>query len=201
MSWPPKIHRVTRSNNPDPGLHDSTSSNQSQLFFRRWIINMDIFHFHKVVNGFESCQGLLKGILARKMIVKGPWNPYNLLQDNSLTMTHGNHLWPLLWHSFFLPVLPDPLLDFLWMKIMSHLEAKEVPEQRLTASTELRHGGLRMAADSLTLPAAVLGLASRLAASDLPRWCNWDHIGKTSSILSLSQLGLLTHTGILYNTQ
>lgn len=24
MSWPPKIHRVTRSKNPDPGLHDST---------------------------------------------------------------------------------------------------------------------------------------------------------------------------------
>jgi len=60
----------------------------------------------------------------------------------------------------FLPTLRPSVLDFLWMKIMSHLEAKEVPEQRLTASTELRHGGLRMAADSLTLPATVLGLAS-----------------------------------------
>ena len=101
-------------------------------------------------------------------------------------MTHRGHLW----HCGTV----SSVLDFLWMKIMSHLEAKEIPEQRLTASTVLGHWSLRMAADSWTLPATALGLAY-CEPSDLPRRCNWDHICKTSSVLS--QPGLLIHTGIL----
>ena len=108
----------------------------------------------------KGCEGFFKGILHIKMMKGCPWNP-NLLQHKACD-----------------PRRPGAVLDFLWMKIMSHLEAKEVPEQRLTASTELRHRSLRMAADSGTLPATVLGLTSVI----------W---------LILSQPGLLSRTGIL----